>query len=91
LPRELFRERLNFTMFWKTNFMQKEFKYTNGKLTVIWRPALCQHAGICVKMLPNVYHPDERPWIKIENASTQELIEQVGKCPSAALTYRMNQ
>lgn len=70
--------------------MQKEIKYTNGELTVIWRPDLCQHAGICVKMLPKVYHPKEKPWVKIENATTQELIEQVAKCPSAALTYSTN-
>lgn len=34
-------------------------------------------------------HPKERPWIKIENATTAELIDQIGKCPSGALTYRM--
>lgn len=42
-----------------------------------------------VKMLPKVYNPKERPWIKIENATTAELIDQIGKCPSGALTYRM--
>jgi uncharacterized Fe-S cluster protein YjdI len=65
----------------------KEIKYSNGEVTIIWRPELCIHSGICVKMLPKVYHPNERPWVKIENAITQELIEQVEKCPSAALSY----
>ena len=70
--------------------MDKKIEYTNGELTIIWQPGLCQHAGVCVKMLPNVYNPKERPWVKIENATTVELIEQINKCPSGALGYRMN-
>jgi uncharacterized Fe-S cluster protein YjdI len=66
----------------------KEIQYTNGEVTITWRPALCAHAGICVKMLPAVYHPGERPWVKIGNASSQELREQVAACPSGALTIR---
>ena len=34
--------------------MEKKIEYTNGELTIVWKPELCQHAGICVKMLPNV-------------------------------------
>ena len=44
--------------------MGKKIEYTNGELTIVWQPELCQHAGICVKMLPNVYHPKERPWLR---------------------------
>lgn len=46
--------------------MGKKIEYTNGELTIIWQPELCQHAGICVKTLPCVYKPKERPWIQIE-------------------------
>lgn len=70
--------------------MGKKIEYTNGELTIIWQPELCQHAGICVKTLPGVYKPKERPWIQIENATTTELIAQINQCPSGALTYRMN-
>ena len=70
--------------------MEKKIEYTNGELTIVWKPELCQHAGICVKMLPNVYHPKERPWVQIENATTEELIAQISKCPSGALSYRLN-
>ena len=70
--------------------MGKKIEYTNGELTIIWQPELCQHAGICVKTLPDVYKPKERPWIQIENATTAELIAQIKQCPSGALTYRMN-
>ena len=50
--------------------MDKKIEYTNGELTIIWQPGLCQHSGICVKTLPKVYNPQERPWVKIE---TQQL------------------
>ena len=72
--------------------MEKEIvkKYTNGELTVVWKPNLCIHSGVCVRTLPQVYNPREKPWIKIENASTEELMVQIKKCPSGALTYLMN-
>lgn len=70
--------------------MEKKIEYTNGEIIVIWKPEICLHAGICVKMLPKVYNPKERPWVKPENATTEELIEQIDLCPSHALTYRMN-
>jgi uncharacterized Fe-S cluster protein YjdI len=70
--------------------MEKKYDYSNGEVTIIWKPDLCQHSGICVRTLPNVYHPKEKPWIKVENASTQEIIDQVKTCPSGALSFKMN-
>ena len=68
--------------------MEKKFEYSNGEITIIWKPDLCQHSGICVRTLPAVYHPKERPWINPLNATTAELIDQVNKCPSGALSFR---
>lgn len=72
--------------------MEKEMvkKYSNGELTVVWKPNLCVHAGECVKALPQVYNPKEKPWVKPENATTEELKAQINKCPSGALSYLMN-
>jgi len=69
--------------------MEKEIvkEYSNGELTVVWKPAKCIHAAECVKALPEVYNPKEKPWIKAENASTQALKDQIAKCPSGALSY----
>jgi len=64
-------------------------EYSNDELTVIWKPKLCIHSAICVKTLPEVYNPDEKPWIKAENASATDLKAQISKCPSGALSYRM--
>ena len=67
---------------------QKE--YSNSDITIVWKPKVCKHAGVCVKMLPKVYKPKEKPWITIENATTEELKEQVNSCPSGALSYYEN-
>lgn len=72
--------------------MEREIKkeYTNGELTIVWKPKTCIHSGECVKALPEVYNPNETPWINIKNASTEELKAQIMKCPSGALSYYMN-
>lgn len=65
-------------------------EYTNGEITIVWKPELCIHSGICVKTLPQVYHPKQTPWITIENATTDDLLKQLPTCPSGALSYYMN-
>jgi predicted GNAT family acetyltransferase/uncharacterized Fe-S cluster protein YjdI len=65
-------------------------EYSNGEITIIWQPEKCTHSGICFKTLPKVYRPKEKPWIRPENAKTEELIAQIESCPSGALTWRKN-
>lgn len=43
---------------------EKKIMYDCGDITIIWQPELCIHAGVCVQKLPEVYKPQERPWIK---------------------------
>jgi len=73
--------------------MEKSIKkeYSNGELTIIWEPGKCIHSEVCVKTLPQVYNPNEKPWIKMDQASTEELRNQVSSCPTGALSYYMNQ
>lgn len=66
-------------------------EYSNGEVTIVWQPAKCIHSTICFRSLPQVFNPQERPWVKIEAASTARLIEQVKSCPSGALSYKMDQ
>lgn len=68
----------------------KKIEYTNGDITIVWQPSLCEHAGKCVGTLPEVYKPKEKPWVQIENATSEALIEQINTCPSGALTYYKN-
>ncbi len=61
--------------------------YSNGDVTVIWKPGLCQHATFCFRGLPTVFNPKARPWVNVEGATTEAIIAQVGRCPSGALSY----
>ncbi len=65
-------------------------KYTNNEVTVVWKPKVCIHSSICWKGLIEVFNPKEKPWIKMDGASTEKIIEQVRKCPSGALSYYLN-
>jgi len=60
--------------------------YSNGEISVVWKPKLCIHTGACFLGLPDVFDPNRKPWIDPMAATTQELKDQVAKCPSAALS-----
>ncbi|GAB2631329.1 (4Fe-4S)-binding protein [Belliella aquatica] len=62
-------------------------EYSNGEVTITWEPEKCVHSGVCVKGLGKVFQPKEKPWIKIDAASSDVLVEQVKKCPTGALGY----
>jgi len=64
--------------------------YSNGEITVVWQNAKCIRSGNCVRNSPDVFKPRDRPWIKLENSSTEKIIETVNKCPSGALSYYLN-
>lgn len=70
---------------------QKTFHYSNGEITIVWKPELCIHSANCARGLPEVFKPREKPWIIAEGSTTEKIIEQVKKCPSGALSYFMNE
>ena len=60
--------------------------YTNNEVTVKWQSDLCIHSEKCFHGLPKVFNPKEKPWVNIDGASAADIIAQVGKCPSGALS-----
>jgi uncharacterized Fe-S cluster protein YjdI len=70
---------------------QKTFTYTNGEVSVIWKPDICQHSGVCVRGLSAVFNSKRRPWIDMSQSDTLQIVEQVKKCPSGALSFFMNE
>ncbi len=65
-------------------------KYRNGEITVVWKPNLCIHSGNCWRGLGTVFSPNERPWVKMEGGTSEEIMAQVAKCPSGALSSFRN-
>jgi uncharacterized Fe-S cluster protein YjdI len=64
--------------------------YTNGEVTIVWKPSVCIHSTICFRGLPKVFNPRNRPWVTPQGATTEKIVEQVKSCPSGALSYFMN-
>jgi len=65
---------------------QKVHSYPNEDITVQWKPELCRHAARCATQLPTVFNPAARPWINMDGATSQEIRDQVAKCPTGALS-----
>ena len=62
-------------------------RYENGEIAILWQPDLCIHSANCIAGLPHVFNPRNRPWVTIDAASTDELIETVKTCPSGVLSF----
>jgi len=65
---------------------EKKHTYTNEDITVVWKPELCRHSARCATQLPTVFNPAARPWINMDGATSEEIREQVAKCPTGALS-----
>jgi CDGSH-type Zn-finger protein/uncharacterized Fe-S cluster protein YjdI len=61
--------------------------YRNSAIAVLWEPKLCIHAGYCFRGLPEVFQPESRPWVKINEATADKIAEIVMTCPTGALHF----
>lgn len=61
--------------------------YTGNGIIVHWEPKLCIHMANCVRALPGVFKPNDRPWIDATAADADALAETIRTCPSGALAY----
>ena len=66
-------------------------KYKKENLSIVWNASKCIHAGYCARQLSSVFKPKEKPWIQPEGATKEEIITQVAKCPSGALSIEMDE
>ncbi|NQY09210.1 MAG: (4Fe-4S)-binding protein [Flavobacteriales bacterium] len=62
-------------------------KYTNGEIEVKWELKKCIHSAHCVSNLSNVFQPKERPWVKIDAASSDEIEKIVNGCLRGKLKF----
>lgn len=63
-------------------------EYSNGEVTVVWKPELCIHSGICLRGLPGVFNLKQRPWVNMEAAASEAIVNLVRECPSKALSIK---
>ena len=54
-------------------------QYSNGEITVVWKPDLCRHTGICARGLPMVFDPRRRPWVVLDSADSATIAAQVAR------------
>lgn len=60
-------------------------QYRTERIVVYWNPRICIHSHTCVRGLPLVFQPNEKPWIKVDAATADEIAAVVAQCPSGAL------
>ncbi|TFG44925.1 MAG: hypothetical protein E4H41_06415 [Gemmatimonadales bacterium] len=63
--------------------------YEGGGVVVSFDPNVCIHAADCIRGLPTVFDVKLKRWIRPENAPAERVAEQVRRCPSGALQFRM--
>jgi uncharacterized Fe-S cluster protein YjdI len=65
-------------------------KYRNKDITVYWKPNACIHASYCYRELIEVFDPSRRPWVDLNESTTEKIIDVVNLCPTEALTWKWN-
>ena len=62
-------------------------QYSGEEIEVSYDVLRCTHARECVERLPEVFDPDERPWIDPDNADVDDLAGVIMQCPTGALQF----
>jgi uncharacterized Fe-S cluster protein YjdI len=64
-------------------------RYETDEIVVTYEPGICTHSGVCARSLFAVFNPREKRWVRLENASAQDVAATVAKCPSTALKAQL--
>src|SRR5262245_24308325 len=62
-------------------------RYEGEGIAVLWEPGLCIHTANCIRNLPEVFVPTNRPWVDVTKANAEAIAEAVRSCPTGALRY----
>ena len=68
----------------------KTIDYKADGINIHWKPDVCQHSTRCFKQLPSVFNPREKKWVNVDGATPEEILAQVKRCPSGALTASLS-
>jgi CDGSH-type Zn-finger protein len=64
--------------------------YAGKRITIFDNRAICSHAAFCTDELASVFRHRDKPWIHPDGAGIQEIVAQIKKCPSGALSYAID-
>jgi CDGSH-type Zn-finger protein/uncharacterized Fe-S cluster protein YjdI len=67
--------------------VERRYRNRQGEIAVYWEPKLCNHTGNCFRNLPEVFQPQNRPWVLVDAASVDKIAEVVMTCPTGALHF----
>jgi uncharacterized Fe-S cluster protein YjdI len=63
--------------------------YETDEISVSFDPTVCIHSAVCIRGLPDVFDVKRKHWIRPELATAEQVAEQIKRCPSGALQYKM--
>lgn len=69
--------------------MKRIQSYAAPGITVTFDPNRCIHSAVCLRTLPAVFDVRRRRWVAPEAATVPELVAAIGRCPSGALQYSL--
>ena len=61
--------------------------YETESIRVLWNSERCIHTGVCLRALPEVFDTKRSPWVDVDAADTDAIIQAVEQCPTGALRY----
>lgn len=62
-------------------------QYRTDQIVVHWNADRCIHTANCIRSLPRVFNPQDRPWVHIDAATADEIATAVLRCPTGALHF----
>lgn len=71
----------------KDRVPDKVHTYEGDGIIIYDNRGVCSHDRSCVRLLPEVFDKDKKPWINPRGASISKIIETIEECPSGALSY----
>ena len=70
--------------------LNKRKNYVGKQITIHDNRGICAHAGYCSDNLSSVFKFGEEPQIDPDGATVKDMINTIGKCPSGALSYTVD-
>lgn len=65
--------------------------FKGKEITIFYNQTICSKSTLCSEYLPKVFQPGSKPDMKPDEANLNEIIAAIQRCPSGALSYRINE